>query len=777
MRRMKIRTLTRGLLVAGLTLSLWAQSMGKLEVEVLRGDNDEPLADVKVQLSDREGGFRSPEVTTDKSGKVVFPALEPGEYVIELRHSKLGGESAVIKIQGDRTTTYRAALDGSEEETYTVKEQRIVDVKDPDAGSVTERTRDFIDLQVADKSLPGVLATVPGLQRNSLGQVHARGEHKSIAFALDGVEIPVPLASTTSQPIELDFMKSIDVRTGSLSGIQGGQTGVVVDAQTLQTDEPSVDLRGKIGNLGQYETLLRASTSNEDKSITAFVGVKAQGTDLQFEAPEARNQTNNNRGQVQNYMVRITGKGETDEVSGTLSLNNNQFQLPQTTANFAAGVRQQQDDTNFLGLLAWKHELEEDLDLKLSLAYLRSNQRVRNNGRFTNFTAVAEDVDEELAEEGFPADPTNPGAPYLPTTNLTITQVQPRAEVIKRFGERHELRAGVSADLITSRQRVNLLDPGGGGGLPGGGPSFNANLSRSGLFGGVYFSHTLPVSEEITLNYGLRADVFDNGIDVKTDQISPLINVAYAINPNNVVRASYTQNFQAPPLELDVSGQTRVLPQRVTAYELSYESQLSETVAGRLALVQKDYRDQIDIGLLVANSNIPLFAPVNFPRARYQGLELSLNTRNPVGWNGFFSGTLSTAEPFAPNPFNGEQPRYNDHDQRVQVAAGVSYRWENGLSAAVDCYYGSGFPQEALSLYNGIGLTPFGYSSERISRFLTNLSINYFPSEKSDGPQLGGGLEILNLFDQRPMINFLSEFSGTRFVPQRRILFNAQLRF
>lgn len=774
---MHIRSLLRGLLIAGLSLNLWAQGMGKLEVEVLGGDNDEPLADVKVQLTDREGSFRSPEVTTDKSGKVLFPALEPGDYVVEIRHPKLGGESGTIKITEDKTTYYRTTLDGSEEATYTVKEKRIVDVKDPDAGSVTERSRDFIDLQVADKSLPGVLATVPGLQRNSLGQVHARGEHKSIAFALDGVEIPVPMASTTSQPIELDFMKSIDVRTGSLSGIQGGQTGVVIDAQTLQTDEPSVELRGKIGNLGQFETLLRASTSNDDKSVTAFVGVKAQGTDLQFEAPEARNQTNNNRGQTQNYLIRITGKGESDEVSGTLSLNNNQFQLPQTSANFAAGVRQQQDDTNFLGLLAWKHQLEEDMDLRLSLAYLRSNQRVRNNGRFTAFTAVAEEVDEELAEEGFPEDPTNPGAPYLPTTDLTITQFQPRAEVVRKFGERHEIRAGVTADLITSRQRVNLLDPGGGGGLPGGGADFRANLSRSGLFGGVYFSHTLPVSEEITLNYGLRADIFDNGIDVKTDQISPLLNVAYAVNPNNVIRASYTQNFQAPPLELDVSGQTQVLPQRVTAYELSYESQLSETVAGRVALVQKDYRDQIDIGLLVANSNIPLFAPVNFPRARYQGLELSVNTRNAVGWNGFFSGTLSKAEPFAPNPFNGEQPRYNDHDQRVQLAAGLSYKWDNGVSTAVDCYYGSGFPQEALSLYNGIGITPFGYSSERISRFLTNLSINYFPTEKSDGPQFGGGLEVINLFDQRPLINFLSEFSGTRFVPQRRILFNAQVRF
>ncbi len=90
------------------------------------------------------------------------------------------------------------------------------------------------------------------------------------------------------------------------------------------------------------------------------------------------------------------------------------------------------------------------------------------------------------------------------------------------------------------------------------------------------------------------------------------MNLAYAFNDRNVLRLSYNRSFQAPPLEIDVTGQTVVLPQRVSTYELSYESQLSDSLTGKLALVRKDYRDQVDIGLLVANSNIPLFAPVNF---------------------------------------------------------------------------------------------------------------------------------------------------------------------
>lgn len=127
-------------------------------------------------------------------------------------------------------------------------------------------------------------------------------------------------------------------------------------------------------------------------------------------------------------------------------------------------------------------------------------------------------------------------------------------------------------------------------------------------------------------------------------------------------------------------------------------------------------------------------------------------------------------------PVPTELPIYNDHDQRVQITAGVSHTWDNGLSAAADIYYGSGYPLEAMALYQSAGIFPYGINSERETRFLTNLSLNYWPKQ-SEGVEFGGGLQVLNLFDQRPLLNFYSEFSGTRFVPQRRIMLNGMFRF
>jgi outer membrane receptor protein involved in Fe transport len=287
----------------------------------------------------------------------------------------------------------------------------------------------------------------------------------------------------------------------------------------------------------------------------------------------------------------------------------------------------------------------------------------------------------------------------------------------------------------------------------------------------------VPLSEKLILNYGLRADTFDDGLSVSTGQLSPRFNLAYAPTEEQALRFSYNRLFQPPPIEIDTSGGTEVLPQRTHAWELSYENQFAKNMVGKLAFVYKDFQDQIDVALLIPNSNIPVFAPINFARAEYKGIELSVSTFNKTGWNGFLAATIGEARPTEPGLFAGHFPEYNDHDQRVQTTAGVSYTWESGLSAAADILYGSGFPQEALPLYNSIGITPYGLVGGRQERFITNLSIQYMPEDDKDGATLGGGIQVFNLFDDRSNLNFLSEFSGTRFVTGRRFLLNLATKF
>lgn len=115
-------------------------------------------------------------------------------------------------------------------------------------------------------------------------------------------------------------------------------------------------------------------------------------------------------------------------------------------------------------------------------------------------------------------------------------------------------------------------------------------------------------------------------------------------------------------------------------------------------------------------------------------MELSLQTYNETGWNGFVSTTIGEARPTEPGVDNEisriQRPRPEGADH-----CRCLYTWENGLSAAADVLYGSGFPKEALPLYNSIGISPYGLSGDRQDRFITNLSLQYMPKKTEAEPR------------------------------------------
>lgn len=762
-------------------LAAWGVEIhGELLVTVLRADNDKPIVGAVVRVQDKAGRAALSEGKTDAAGQTRFSDLQLGDYYVEISHPEYEGDRALVKLNPGVETAYKTLLDikGQAEKVIKFKEDKLlVNGKDPNDGAVARRDREFVQTQLSDRSLQGVLSTVAGTNINSVGQIHVRGDHKSVNFQLDGLSLPIPPSSSTTPPIDLDFLDNLEARTGSYNGSQSGMGGLVLNGITdWGTREPYFEMRPTVGTQGTAQVMLRLGGSSEDGNFSYMVGGKTGTTDLQFQAPNPDHQTLNNRGQNTNVVARFRWRDESDEWGVTASHQSGLYGIAQTPQNFDAGVRQQQQDTNTVGLFSWKRKVDEDTDLQMGVAYLRSRQSVRNNGVFTPFSAFDENRSEELAEEGFPLDPTNPGAPYLPTTDTLITQIQPSVQFVHRNGDRERFVAGADANFIRSQQDVDILDAGGGGGLPEGALRFQSHVARAGFSGGMYFSHTFPVSEDITANYGLRLDRFNNGISVNTGQISPFVNLSYAPTTEDAVRFSYHRLFQAPPLELDLSFGTETLPQRVHLFELSYEHQFGNALTGKIALVRKDYRDQIDIGQLVPVANIPVYAPVNFERALYEGLELSLASHNKTGFNGFMTGTLSRARPTVQGSAP-EFPTFNDHDQRVQVTAGVSHTWEGGFTAAGDIFYGSGYPQEALQLYNQAGVFPYGYNAQRVPRWLANLSLNYWPKREPQSVEYGGSLQILNLFDNRSLLNFFSDFSGTRFVQQRRILLNGMIRF
>lgn len=782
---LRITLLIALLLAALLPATAFAVGVqGDLVVTVQDAETDAPLAGATVKVQDREGARPPVTGTADAQGRALFRGLPTGDYAVEVSHPEHEPDRYLVKIAPDVDNVLTTLLDvkGGEQVIRITDSRLFVNPNNPNAPALRV-DEGFMEKQLTGRdSLQKVLTTVPGLQANSLGQVHARGEHKSLSVSVDGVNLPVPMQSSVGNLVDPEFIDDLEVHTGAFDASYGGQLGAVMNIDTRRgTKEPFYEFQPTVGTFGTYRGLFRTGGASEDGTFDYFAGVKLGRTDNRIEPPSPWDQTLNNDGTDTSFLVRLNKRNPAAQGSDfglTLSYTGSEFGIPLTRNNFDAGVRNREQDTNGLALFSWKNRLTKEADLVFGLSYQRSSQRITNNGRTTPWTAVDAGADEELAAEGFPANPELPGYPYLPDTDLVIQQVQPSLDFTWRLGENHRFKAGLSADFIDSRQRVDVLDVGGGGGLPN--PTnvaglvnrFQADIHRRGFLGGVYLSHTVPLTEGVLLNYGVRGDTFDDGLSVDTGQISPLVNLTMSPAEGHALRLSYNRLFQAPPLEVDATGANFALPQRTDLYEISYEAELAPALVGRLAYVHKYFRDQIDVALLIHNAAIPIYAPTNFADARYDGFELSLSSHNKTGWNGFLSTTLSTAKPLTPGVDTVEFPSYNDHDQRVQVTGGLSHTWANGFTAATDFYYGSGYPQEVLPLYNALGMTPFGLSGDRIPRYLQNLNLRYFPAgpEGEGKAGMGVGLEVQNLFDQRDALNFLSHFSGTRFVQGRRVL-------
>jgi hypothetical protein len=204
-----------------------------LDIEVIRADNDKPVSQAVVRIQDKAAKGAMTELRSDASGKIHLPSLEEGEYYLEILHPDFSKDTAILKIVAGQPNQYRSMLDlAGQERVFKIKESRLLVSSDPLDGAVTKRDRDFIQTQLGDSSVQGILQTVPGTQRNSLGQVHVRGDHRSLTFAVDGLMLPPATTSSVTNPIDTDFFDNFEFRTGNYSGAQRGQVGLVFDAQT-----------------------------------------------------------------------------------------------------------------------------------------------------------------------------------------------------------------------------------------------------------------------------------------------------------------------------------------------------------------------------------------------------------------------------------------------------------------------------------------------------------------------------------------------------------------
>ena len=194
------------------------------------------------------------QATLGGNGYVVSdPVLAHTWYVVALQEGYETGRGAVV-VNADETVDI----------TIYLKIREIIEpfilLSTRDTSNSTQRNLAFartIPVEPYRQTVNGIVASAPGFVKNSIGQIHPRGQRFGVATYLDGFLLPNTPTGSLFGNLPQDVMDQYIIRSGGLSAQYGGDVGVAVDISTrTPTAFPLIDAILTSGGLGTDELYL-----------------------------------------------------------------------------------------------------------------------------------------------------------------------------------------------------------------------------------------------------------------------------------------------------------------------------------------------------------------------------------------------------------------------------------------------------------------------------------------------------------------------------------------
>lgn len=557
-----------------------------------------------------------------------------------------------------------------------------------------------------------VLLRAPGVVQDGFGQIHVRGDHGSLQYRLDGVQLPEGL-SLFSQVLSPRFADSLSLITGALPAQYGLRTAGVVDigVKSGTTNpggeasvmggswnwiQPSLEYGGRSGAfdyfaVGQYVSngigienptssytpihddtaqwyaLAKATAIVDDSTRLSFIG---GGASARFQIPNVPGQT-----------PAFTVNGISDWNSSILD-------------------QRQWEDTYFG--IASLQKSHQDFNLQLS--------------GFVRYSALSYQPDAlgDLLYNGL--------APWAQRTSLAAGV---QADSSWKVASDHTLRGGflVQRERVTSFSQSNALPVDANGDPSSDQPvGFTDGADLVGWTWSVYLQDEWKVIPKVTVNFGARFDAI-SGV-TEENQVSPRVNVVWEPTPDIALRAGYARYFVPAPLNQVGFNAIAARAGTTAATEVTTNGP-----------VRAERSDNIDIGLTVkpldgltigfagyykwaenyidkGQFGAPIFlTSFNYANATVNGFEIFTNyDKGPwalyanVAWSQTKVTNINSAQ------FNFEQADldyiasnwiFADHSQGWTGSAGAAYVFNQSSDwatrVAADVLFGSGLRTSILT--------------------------------------------------------------------------------
>lgn len=556
-----------------------------------------------------------------------------------------------------------------------------------------------------------VLLRAPGVVQDGFGQIHVRGDHGSLQYRLDGVQLPEGL-SLFSQILSPRFAESLSLITGSLPAQYGLRTAGVVDIGVKSgTTNPGGELSFMGGSYNWVQPSGEYGGRSGNIDYYAAGQYMSNGIGIENTTPSywpIHDQTS------QWYALgKVTGiVDENTRLSVIAGGVNAAYQIPNTPGRVPANTVN--------GIANWDSSILDQRQWENTYFGLASLQKSYQNfnlqlSGFTRYSELSYQPDAlgDLLYNGI--------APYAKRTSLAVGV---QADSSWKVASNHTLRGGflVQRERVTSFSQNNVLpmvtnpDDPDGDLIPGGTPTgFPDGADLVGWTYSVYLQDEWKVVPKVTVNFGARFDAISAA--TTENQLSPRVNVVWEPTPEITLRAGYARYFVPAPLNQVGNG--------------SLVTRLGTTAAPEVLTndpVRAERSDNIDIGLTVkpidgftlgfagyykwaenyldkGQFGAPIFQTAfNYSNAQVRGFEVFANyDKGPwslygnVAWSQVNAININSAQ------FNFEQAElayiasnwiFADHNQSWTGSAGAAYIFnmdsDYATRVSADVLYGNG---------------------------------------------------------------------------------------